>query len=210
MIRLLIADSRPVVREGLKRIVSECADMAFVTEAGNPPGVLDFALTAEADVLVLGEVSALVPETLELLRELKRRRPKLRVLVLGAHDDDQIAVRVLRAGAVGYLAQSQPAVQLLEAIRRVAGGRRYLGPTLAQKLVFDLEVSDRRRHHGLSDREYQVVRMFGSGKAFKTIASELGVSPKTVSTYRSRILQKLRLRTNADMIRYAIENRLVQ
>lgn len=211
MIRLLIVDARPVVREGLKRIVSECPDMRLVGEAGKRDGILDVALAAEADVLLLGEVSGPTPKMLDLMRELERQHPKLRVLVLGVQDEDQYAVRVLRAGVAGYVAVDQPPSQLVEAIRRVAGGRRYLSPALAQKLVFDLEVSvGKPRHEGLSDREYQVLCMFGSGKAFKMIAAELGVSPKTVHTYRTRILQKLHLETNAEIIRYAIENRVVE
>jgi len=131
--------------------------------------------------------------------------------VLGVHDEDRYAVRVLRAGAAGYLTTDLSPGQLVEAIRRVAGARRYLSPTLAQKLVFAEQVrGERTRHAGLSDREYEVLRLFGSGKSFKHIAAELGVSPKTVSTYRTRILHKLHLDTNAGIIRYAIENRLVE
>jgi len=210
MIRLVVADARPVVREGLKRIVSECRDMRLVAEAGRGDGALEAAFAAEADVLLLGDVAVSTPKTLDLIREFQRRHPKLRVLVLGVHDEDRYAVRVLRAGAAGYLTTDLSPGQLVEAIRRVASARRYLSPTIAQKLVFAEQVREERtRHAGLSDREYEVLRLFGSGKSFKYIAAELGVSPKTVSTYRTRILHKLHLDTNAGIIRYAIENRLV-
>ena len=211
MIRLVVADARPVVREGLKRIVSECRDMRLVAEAGRGDGALEAAFAAEADVLLLGDIAVSTPKTVDLVRDLQRRHPKLRVLVLGVHDEDRYAVRVLRAGAAGYLTTDLSPGQLVEAIRRVAGARRYLSPTLAQKLVFAEQVrGGRSRHAGLSDREYEVLRLFGSGKSFKHIAAELGVSPKTVSTYRTRILHKLHLDTNAGIIRYAIENRLVE
>ena len=211
MIRLVVADARPVVREGLKRIVSECRDMRLVAETGKGDGALEVGFAAEADVLLLGDIAVSTPKTVDLVRDLQRRHPKLRVLVLGVHDEDRYAVRVLRAGAAGYLTTDLSPGQLVEAIRRVAGARRYLSPTLAQKLVFAEQVrGGRSRHAGLSDREYEVLRLFGSGKSFKHIAAELGVSPKTVSTYRTRILHKLHLDTNAGIIRYAIENRLVE
>lgn len=210
MIKLLIADDRPVFREGLKRIVSECPDMSFVEEVGRRGSVLDAPGTAEADVLLLGDVSVPTPKILDLIRELRRQRSTLRVLVLAVREEDAHAVRVLRAGAAGYLTKDHSPGQLVEAIRRVAGGRRYLSPGLAQKLVFDLQVSaEVRPHDGLSDREYQVLCLFCLGKPFREIAAELGLSPKTVSTYRSRILQKLHLKTNAAIIRYGIENRMV-
>ncbi len=211
MIRLVVADARPVVREGLKRIVSECRDMRLVAEVAKGDGALDAAFGAEADVLLLGDLAVSTPKTVDLIRELHQRHPKLRVLVFGLHDEDRYAVRVLRAGAAGYLTADLSPGQVVEAIRRVAGARRYLSPTLAQKLVFAEQVrGERTRHAGLSDREYEVLRLFGSGKSFKHIAAELGVSPKTVSTYRTRILHKLHLETNAGIIRYAIENRLVE
>ena len=211
MIRLVVADARPVVREGLKRIVSECRDMRLVAETGKGDGALEAGFAAEADVLLLGDIAVSTPKTVDLVRVLQRRHPKLRVLVLGVHDEDRYAVRVLRAGAAGYLTTDLSPGQLVEAIRRVAGARRYLSPALAQKLVFAEQVrGGRSRHAGLSDREYEVLRLFGSGKSFKHIAAELGVSPKTVSTYRTRILHKLHLDTNAGIIRYAIENRLVE
>jgi len=211
MIRLVVADARPVVREGLKRIVSECRDMRLVAETGKGDGALEAGFAAEADVLLLGDIAVSTPKTVDLVRVLQRRHPKLRVLVLGVHDEDRYAVPVLRAGAAGYLTTDLSPGQLVEAIRRVAGARRYLSPALAQKLVFAEQVrAERSRHGGLSDREYEVLRLFGSGKSFKHIAAELGVSPKTVSTYRTRILHKLHLDTNAGIIRYAIENRLVE
>jgi len=210
LIRLLIADDRPVFREGLKHVISECRDMRLVEVAVERGSVLDGAWSAEADVLLLGDVSVPPPKILDLIRQ-HSRRAKPTVLVLGVRDEDEYAIRVLRAGAAGYLTKDHSPRQLVEAIRRVAGGRRYISPGLAQKLVFDLEVSKKAPpHEGLSDREYQVLCMFCTGRAFKDIAMELGLSPKTVGTYRNRILQKLHLKSNAEIMRYGIENHMVR
>ena len=210
MIRLLIADDRPVFREVLKHVISECRDMRLVEVAVERGSVLDGAWSAEADVLLLGDVSVPPPKILDLIRQ-HSRRAKPTVLVLGVRDEDEYAIRVLRAGAAGYLTKDHSPRQLVEAIRRVAGGRRYISPGLAQKLVFDLEVSKKAPpHEGLSDREYQVLCMFCTGRAFKDIAMEIGLSPKTVGTYRNRILQKLHLKSNAEIMRYGIENHMVR
>ena len=211
LIRLLIADDRPVFREGLKHVISQCPDMRLVEASAGRGSVLDAAWITEADVLLLGDVSLAAPKFLDLIRLHSRRGAKPTVLVLGVRDEDEYAIRVLRAGAAGYLTKDHSPRQLVEAIRRVAAGKRYLSPGLAQSLVFDLEVSKKApAHEGLSDREYQVLCMFCAGRQFKQIATELGVSPKTVSTYRNRILQKLHLKTNAEIMRYGIENHMVR
>ncbi len=211
MIRLLIADDRPVFREGLKHVVSECSDMRLVEAAGEHGSVLNPPRITEADVLLLGDVSLPPPKILDLIREYRRQAAKPTVLVLGVRDEDEFAIRVLRAGAAGYLTKDHTPRQLVEAIRRVAGGKRYLSPGLAQRLVFDLEVSKKApAHEGLSDREYEVLCLFCAGRPFKEIATELGLSPKTVSTYRNRILQKLHLKSNAQIMRYGIENGMVR
>ena len=184
--------------------------MRVVEAAAKRGGVLDAAWITDADVLLLGDVSLPPTKILDLLRRHRRRGSKPIVLILGVHDEDDYAIRVLRAGAAGYLTKNHSAQELIEAIRRVAAGKRYLSPGLAQRLVFDLEVSKKApAHEGLSDREYQVLCMFCAGRPFKDIASELGVSPKTISTYRNRILQKLHLKTNAEIMRYGIENHMV-
>lgn len=209
MIKLFIADHRPVFREGLKRIVSQSRDLILVEDGRSRDGFLDAARTAAADVVLLGDVSVPTAKILDLIRAHRRAGSPLKILVLAVQEEDEYAVRVLRAGADGYLTKDHSVDQLLEAIRRVAGGRRYLSPRLAQKLVFDVQVSlHARPHESLSDREYQVLSMFCSGKPFRVIAVELGLSAKTVSTYRSRILQKLHVKSNAAMIRYGIEHRL--
>ena len=208
MIKVFIADDRPVFREGLRSIMGEIRDLLLVTD-GSGEQFLDAAHSAQADVLLLGDTSVPTSKILDLVRAHHRTPSKLKILVLGMHDDDEYAVRLLRAGADGYLTKDHSAEHLLEAIRRVAGGRRYVSPRLAQKLVFDAQVSDTRPQDTLSDREYQVLCLIASGKTVSEIGDQLSLSVKTISTYRTRILEKLNLKNNAELIRYAIKHDLV-
>jgi len=208
-VKLLIADDRWVVREGLKRMIAQCADMKVVGEAATTDEVLEQLQPTEADVLLLDAWLG-GPKTRGLIREVGRRHPRCRVLVLNVHGRDPNALRLLGTGAAGYLGKDHSRDQLIDAIRQVVRGASYVSPSLASRLISDWRGGGKRpQHTTLSDREYQVLCRFGSGISFKQIAAELGVSPKTVSTYRSRILDKLNLKTNAEMIRYAIERRLV-
>ncbi len=207
VIKLLIADDRLVVREGLKRIVTE-PGMKVVGEAATPDEVLEQAQATDADVLLL-DLFLGDPKIFGLMREMKRRHLGCRVLVLNVQGEDPDALRILGMGAAGYLSKDYTRRQLVEAIRNVARGASYVSPSLVGVLISRLSGGKRPRDEALSDREYQVLCLFGSGIPFKQIAADLGVSPKTVSTYRSRILDKLKLKGNADIIRYAIEHRLV-
>ena len=211
MIKVFIADDRPVFREGLKSIMEKIRDMTLLADPGGADQFLEAAERAQADVVLLGDVSVPTSKILDVIRAYRGTPSKLKILVLGMQDDDdEYAVRLLRAGADGYLSKDHSPAQLLEAIRRVAGGRRYVSPQLAQKLVFDVQVRvPARPQDALSDREYQVLCLFCSGKSFRAIATELGLSPKTVGTYRRRIMEKLQLTTNAALIRFGIENGLV-
>src|SRR5919198_490219 len=211
MIKVFIADDRPVFREGLKSIMEKIRDMTLLADPGGADQFLEAAERAQADVVLLGDVSVPTSKILDVIRAYRGTPSKLKILVLGMQDDDdEYAVRLLRAGADGYLSKDHSPAQLLEAIRRVAGGRRYVSPQLAQKLVFDVQVRvPARPQDALSDREYQVLCLFCSGKSFRAIATELGLSPKTVGTYRRRIMEKLQLTTNAAIIRFGIENGLV-
>jgi len=206
-IKLLIADDRIVVREGLKRIIAQCADMKIVGEAATRDDVLELLPRGEVD-LILVDAFLAGPTMLGLIREVKRHHSLCRVLVLNVQGPEADALRLLGTGAAGYLGRDHSRAQLVDAIREVARGASYVSPSLANMLISGLK-SGSPRHGMLSDREYQVLCLFGSGIPFKDIAAELGVSPKTVSTYRSRILDKLKLKTNAAIIRYAIEHRLV-
>src|SRR5690348_10196773 len=208
-IKLLIADDRWVVREGLKRMIAQCVDMKVVGEAASPHDVLERLQGTEVDVLLLDAWFG-GPKLRGRIREVRDRHARCRVLVLNVQGRDKDALRLLGTGAAGYLGKDHSREQLVDAIRQVVRGASYVSPSLASRLISDLRGGGSRpRHASLSDREYQVLCMFGSGTPFKHIAAELGVSPKTVSTYRSRILEKLKLKTNAEIIRYAIERRLV-
>ncbi|HEY6159004.1 MAG TPA: response regulator transcription factor [Gemmatimonadales bacterium] len=205
-IKLLLADERLVVREGLKRILTQ-PGLRVVGEAATRSEVLEQARRSDPDVLLLDPLLG-GSNILSLIRELKRRHLRCGVLVLNVEGEDPDALRILGTGAGGYVSKDYSRRELLEAIRQVARGASYVSPSLAAVLIARLSGGKRPRHEALSDREYQVLRLFGSGISFKQIAADLGVSPKTVSTYRSRILDKLKLKGSADIIRYAIEHRL--
>ncbi len=207
MIRLLIADDHPVVREGLQRVV-EGAGFRVVGEATNGDDLLVVAAKVEADVVLL-DITMPGPGFLEVIKRLKVQRPSLRVLVLSVQPEDQFGLRVLQAGAAGYLSKNQSPEQLVAAIRRVVSGGRYVSPALAEKLASLIATGDDRRPHELlSAREYQVLCLIGAGKSVKEVAAAMSLSPKTVSTYRTRVMEKTGLKSNAEIIRYTVENAL--
>ena len=209
MIRILIADDHAVVRRGLKHIVSEQPDMTVDGEAENARQVLDLVRTDKWDVIVL-DINMPGRSGLEVLKELRREHPKLPVLVLSVHPEDQYGVRVLKAGAAGYLTKDSASDELVRAIRKVHRGGKYVSASLAEVLAFELETeTDRPRHKSLSDREYQVMTMIASGKTVGEIGKELSLSVKTISTYRARVLGKMKMRTNAELTHYAIKNQLL-
>jgi len=210
MIKILIADDHAIVREGLKQIVAETSDMAVADEASTGHEVLDRVRDNDYDVVVL-DISMPGGDGLNILKQIKRERPKLSVLVLSMHPEKQYAVRVLKAGAAGYLTKESAPDELITAIKRVATGRKYVSSSLAEKLAFDLEHDTMQPlHEILSDREYQVMCMIAGGKRAKEIAEELCLSIKTISTYRSRILEKMDMKHNAELTHYAIKEGLVE
>jgi len=210
MIRILIADDHRIVREGLKQILAETPDMMVVDEASNGQEVLGRVWENDYDVVLL-DISMPGRSGLDILKQLKNERPKLAVLVLSMYSEEQYAIRALRAGASGYMTKESAPDELIEAIRKVSTGRKYISTTVAEKLAVSLEANDERpAHESLSDREYQVMCMIASGKTIKTIADELSLSVKTVSTYRTRILEKMRMKNNAELTHYSIQNRLVE
>lgn len=209
VIRILIADDHPVVRLGLKQIISEVKDMVVADEAQTGQEVLKKAGKNEFDVILL-DISMPGRSGLDILHELRSKYPKTPVLILSIYPEDQFAVRVLKIGAAGYLTKESAPEELVTAIRRVAQGRKYISGTLAEKLATDLEFdSEKPIHENLSDREYQVLCQLASGKRLKDIADELDLSIKTISTYRTRILDKMKMNNNAEVIRYALQNKLV-
>jgi DNA-binding NarL/FixJ family response regulator len=208
MIHVFVADDHPVVREGLKRLLVDHPDITISGEAESADDVLQGLQGATVDVLLL-DVSMPGPGFIETMRCLRSQYPAVKVLVLSVHSEDQYARRALRLGASGYLTKDQSPRELVEAIRRVHRGGRYVSVSLAEQLAADL-ASGREgpSHERLSDREYEVLCLMSAGKATKEIAAQLKVSPKTVSTYRARLLEKLELKTTADLIRFAVEHGL--
>ncbi|PYS27629.1 MAG: DNA-binding response regulator [Acidobacteria bacterium] len=209
MIRVVVVDDHAVVREGLKRIISENPGMAVTGEAGDGHEALKLIRGGACDVVLL-DITMPNKNGLDVLKELRTEVPRLPVLVLSMHSEDQYAVRVLRAGAAGYLTKESAPAKLVQAIRKVVRGGKYVSPSLAEKLVSDLGTdTERPPHEILSDREYQVLCLIASGKTVSEIGAELALSVKTISTYRVRILEKLRMKNNAEITRYAIKERLV-
>ena len=209
MIRVLVVDDHPIVREGLKQILSDTEDILVVDEADSGQAVLSSAARSNFDVVLL-DISMPGRDGLEVLRELKQQKPKLQVLILSMYPEEHYAVRVLRAGASGYLTKSSAPDELISAIRKVASGRKYISSTLAERLTYELDRdADRPMHEVLSDREYQVMHMISTGKSVKEIAEALGLSVKTVSTYRSRIMEKMNMKNNAEIVLYAVQNKLI-
>jgi two-component system invasion response regulator UvrY len=208
VIRVVIADDHPVVRTGLRHIVAGQPDMHVVGEAAEGAGLVTALETTHVDVLLLDLAMPGAPFP-GLLRDILVRHPDLRVLVMSMHPEDQFARRALREGAAGYLTKERTPDDLVVAIRKVMMGGTYVSPAFAEQLAAAL---DGRRpavaHEALSDREHEVLRLIGTGRTVSEIAVELDLSPKTVSTYRTRILQKLRLRTSAELIRYALQHQL--
>ncbi|MDP3768328.1 MAG: response regulator transcription factor [Dehalococcoidia bacterium] len=210
MIRVLIADDHPVVREGLKRILGEQSDIAIVGEAATGDEVLGALRTTKPDVLLL-DIGMPGTRFVDVLKQLKADHPRVAVLVLSVYPEDQFALRAFRAGARGYLTKDHAPRQLVTAIRHVHSGGRFITPTAAEGLLVELERGpDTVAHDLLSEQEHAVLRGLVAGKSVKTIGADMDLSPKTISTYRSRILKKLGLESNADLVRYAIQHGLAE
>lgn len=209
MIRILHADDHAIVRQGLKKILADTPSMNVAGEASSAHETLEMLKKGKWDILILDIV---LPDRsgVELLGEVKELYPKLPVLVMSIHDEVQYAVRVLRAGASGYLTKDSAPDQLITAIQKVAQGEKYVSPSIAQRFVFEMGTdADKPRHEVLSKREFQVMCLIGSGKSLREIAEELGLSAKTVSVHRDRILKKMKMKHNAELIRYTLQSQLV-
>jgi two-component system, NarL family, invasion response regulator UvrY len=209
MIKILITDDHAIVRRGLRQILSETSDIVVGDEAENAHQLLELLPKNDYGVLVL-DISLPGRSGFDILKQVKALRPKLPILIHSMHSEEQFAVRALKAGASGYITKESAPEELIKAIRKVHAGGRYVSATLGEKLALGLvEDSSKAPHETLSDREYQVMYLIASGKMSKDIAQELSLSVKTVSTYRARVLEKMKMKTNADLTRYAIHNNLV-
>lgn len=207
--RILIVDDHPLVREALKLILEDGSGMVIADEAGTKAEALQKICENDYDVVLL---DLRMPDSggLEGLKEIKMQRPSLPVLVISVYPEEDYGVRALKAGASGYVNKREMVNELTMAIRTVLSGKKYIGPTMAEKLALSLnEILDKKPHESLSDRELEVMLLIASGKRLKEIADKLSLSIKTVSTYRTRILEKMNLESNAQLIRYALQNRLI-
>lgn len=209
MIRVLICDDHPVVREGVKHLIDDTKDMEVTGEAGSSQEVMQVFGRGNCDVVVL-DLTMPGRNGLDALKELKRERAAVPVLILSMHPEEQYAMRTLKAGADGYLTKDSAPDKLLEAIRKVYSGGKYISMELAEQLAIEIQKGpDKLSHEALSDREFQVMCLLAKGKTATDIANELSISVKTVSTYRSRILEKTNLKTNVEMTHYALQHGLM-
>ena len=209
MIKLIIADDHPIVREGLKQIIADSQHFTVSDEAGDGPELLDKVRKEDFDVIIL-DLKMPGMDGLDVLKQLKVEKPRIPVIILTVHPEAQYALRILRAGASGYLTKESVSTELITAIRKVHRGGKYISPSLAEKIAFALDTdSEKMLHETLSDREYQVMYMIASGKTVTEIAEEISLSVKTISTYRARILEKMNMKTNAELTRYAFQNSLI-
>lgn len=209
MINVLIADDHPLIRSGLRHVLEQEPDFGEPGEAEDSDQVLGKLEERGWDVVVL-DIGMPGRNGLETLSEIRKRRPGLPVLILSMHSEEQYAIRAIKAGANGYLTKTNATTELVRAIRRILSGKKYVSPRLGEMLVHLIESGEQRPpHEALSDREYHVVCAIASGKSVSQIAEETALSVKTVSTYRARALEKMHMRTNAELTRYAILNGLV-
>jgi DNA-binding NarL/FixJ family response regulator len=208
MIRVFIADDHTILREGLKQLLHTADDLAVVGEAGDGHAVLQQVRAQEFDVLLL-DMSMPGKSGMELIRQVKAERPKLRILVLSMHEEHQYAVRAIRSGASGYLTKESASAQLVSAIRKVAGGGAFISAEVAEQLALSaMPHAEGPPHAALSDREYQVFRLLVAGESVTHIATRLNLSVKTVSTHKARLMEKLSVQNPAELIHYALKHRL--
>ncbi len=210
MVKICIADDHPIVREGLKLIISKISDLSVVAEAANGQEVLETLRKYAVDLLLL-DISMPIRSGVDLLKQIHSRWPKLPILILTTYPESQYAARAFRLGASGYLTKENTTRELISAIRTVLSGKRYISSSFADQLASNLEGSSTRsRHDDLSNRELEVLCLMAAGKSLTAIADELFLSVKTISTYRARIFDKLNMHNNAELIRYAIRANLVE
>ena len=208
MIRVLIADDHELIRAGFKQYIREYPDIVVADEAENGNEALDKALNCDYDVFLV-DIAMPGMNGLDILKQLKNQKPNSKVLVVTVHPEEQYAMRAIKAGASGYLKKDCTQQEFIAAIRKIASGGKYISPPFAEKLVFGFINNKKPLHEKLSDREYQVLYMIVRGKRLKDIAEELSLSIKTISSYRTRILEKMNVKSNVELARYAIDNHLI-
>ncbi len=210
MIRILIADDHAIVRSGLKQILEEDREMKIVAEHSNGIDALNWLHTNNCDVVLL-DISMPGKSGIDVLKQLHDEKPKLPVIVISIYPEDQYAVRLIKAGAAGYLTKESAPGVIVGAVRQVASGKKYINATVAEMLADEFGAQNKKLPHEiLSDREYQIFLLLASAKTATEIAASLGLSVKTISTYRSRILEKMHLRNNAELMRYVVDKHLTE
>ncbi|MEI7491516.1 MAG: response regulator transcription factor [Bacteroidota bacterium] len=209
MINILIVDDHAIVREGLKTILKLETGIAVVGMAKNAAEALKLVSSNKPDVIIL-DISLPGRNGLEIIKDVKKIQPHVKIIMLSIYPEDRFAIRAFKAGASGYLTKEMAPEMIVEAIRKVSTGGKYITPAIAEKLADELnELNDKSPHERLSDREFDVMCMVGSGKSLIEIAEKLGISDRTVSTYRTRILKKMNLKNNSEIIHYVIDNGLI-
>jgi len=208
MIRIITVDDHAVVRRGLKQIIEEEPDMRVVDEAGNGHDAISIIRRTACDMVIL-DITMPGMSGIEVLNHLRHEHPNLPVLIMSMHEEEQYALRVIRAGASGYLKKDSIPEELIKAIRKAIAGGKYISLSFSETLVSGQEESFKPLHEKLSDREFQIMCMIASGKALKDIGEDLCISGKTVSTHRTHILDKMRMKTNADIVSYALKHKLI-
>ncbi|HYE56075.1 MAG TPA: response regulator transcription factor [Chitinophagaceae bacterium] len=209
MLKILIADDHAIIRKGLKQILLEAYPSAMIEEAGDAEAVIKKTISQEWDIVIC-DLSMPGRSGLDVVQHVKQNFPKLPVLILSIHPEEQYAIRALRSGAAGYLSKDAATEELVKAVQRVLQGRKYISAFLAEKMATELDQDTKKPpHQTLSDREFHVFKLIAEGKAVSEIAEQLSLSTTTVSTYRSRILSKMDMKSNAELIRYALENNLL-
>jgi two-component system invasion response regulator UvrY len=210
VIKVLVADDHAIVRRGLRQILAETPDILVGAEAANASEVRSLVQQQRFSVLLL-DISLPGASGLELLADVRKERPDLPVLILTVHSEDQYAVRAIKSGAAGFLTKESAPERLIEAVRKVASGGRYVSEALAERLASALAGDGKGNpHERLSDREFEILKMLASGKTVSEVAHDLSLSVKTVSTHRTRLLKKMEMKTNAELTSYAVRNRLVE
>lgn len=210
MIQVYIADDHQLIREGLKKVLKGESGISVAGDNGNPDEILPFLDSHDTDVVVL-DLNFPSRSGLEILKDIKSIHPEVAVLILSMHPEEHYAVRALKAGASGYLTKESDPEELLAAIRKAGAGGEYISQALAEKLAFDLDLTlGKVSHQMLSDREFEVMILMAKGKPQNEIASDLNLSPSTVNTYRARILEKMGFKSNAELVQYAVKNKLIE
>lgn len=207
--KVLIADDHTIIREGLKKILSNLPEVELIEEAGNGLEVMNMVAKAKFDIVIL-DISMPGKSGLEVLKELKQKKPNLAVLILSVNPEEQYAIRALKSGASGYISKSSASDELINAVRIIHAGGKYITQNIAEKLVHEIEDDKvKAPHEKLSNREYQVMCMIAAGKSIREISDFLSLSVKTVSVYRVRVLEKLKMRNNSELTYYVIKNKLI-